>query len=311
MNIDQLRSNGIRVTTITDEIHVIHGNNRSRSPFANAILILDRVRALLDTGCGLDITEKLARMLGIETVIVSHSHPDHTAGAWLLQDLSNPDIVVPDQCRESIAQADSFAVRFVEDELAGFWKENYLPVTGFRDFSPTASFTHGHEFSFGTTRFIALHTPGHLDDHYCLYEPEKKIVVGFDIDLSPFGPWYGNPESDIGLFKASIDLVNTLPAEVYISSHAKPVKGAYIYKRLDAFGRAFDERDRTILEVLSGRDWISLEEIVMGSPIYQVDHTEPDRIYQYGETQMVKKHLAGLVEKDLIAERDGQYRLRS
>lgn len=307
MDIDRLRLSGIKVTTITEKIHVIQGNNRSRSPFANAILILDKAHVLMDPGCGLEITEKIARLAGIDIVITSHSHPDHTAGVHLIQEISNPCIAVPQEHAQSISSADSLASRFVEKDLAQLWKDYYLPVTGFKDFTPTQSFAHGHEFSFGETRFIALHTPGHLEDHYCLIEPDKNIVVGFDIDLSPFGPWYGNPESDIDQFKKSIAMVSSLPAEIYITSHSKPVKGSYISRRMHLYANAFDERDDIILGNMSRARWYDIEDIVMKSPIYEVDHTEPDRILKYGETQMVLKHIHGLIEKGRIIQQDGKF----
>ncbi len=307
MDIDTIQSLGIRTTAITEKIHVVHGNNRSRSPFSNAILILDKIHALMDPGCGLDILEKLARAVGIDLVITSHSHPDHTSGAWLLQDMTHADIAVPQEHAGSISKADRLAVRFVGRDLAELWKKDYLPVTGFRDFTPTRTFAHSHEFLFGQTRFIALHTPGHLEDHYCLFEPDQKIVVGFDIDLSPFGPWYGNPESNIPQFQKSIEMVRNLPTEIYITSHSKPIKGAYIEKRIRAYERAFSDRDTILMERISTLEWTDLEDIIMESPIYQVDHSRPDEILKYGETQMVTKHLASLVDTGQVMQSDGKY----
>jgi glyoxylase-like metal-dependent hydrolase (beta-lactamase superfamily II) len=308
MKIDRLRSLGIRITSITNTIHVVHGNHRSRWPFANAILILDRTCALMDAGCGLDIIKKLSQALEIEIVIASHSHPDHTAGIWMLQDLSHPDVYVPKEHFKSISQADRLAERFVGKDLAQLWKDTYLGLTGFKDFLPTQCFAHNQEFSFGDTRFIALHTPGHIEDHYCFFEPEKKVVVGFDIDLSPFGPWYGNPESDIAEFNRSIETVSKLPAEVYLTSHSRPVKGTYISQRFSKYQKAFAERDKIILAGISCHEWSKTEDIVMKSPIYQADHNQPDRILKYGETQMVMKHLAGLVAQGRITKLEEKYR---
>jgi len=308
MDIDNLRALGIKATTINDKIHVIHGKNRSRSPFSNAILVLDKIHVLMDPGCGLDILEKLSRTIGIDLVITSHSHPDHTSGAWLLQEKAHADIAVPQEHSQSISKADKLAVRFVEDDLAQLWKKTYLPGIGFKDFTPTKTFSHGEEFALGETCFTALHTPGHLEDHYCLFEPDQKIVIGFDIDLSPFGPWYGNPESNIEQFQQSVETVSNLPAEVYITSHSKPIKGAYIPKRINAFIKAFSDRENLLLDRISTHDGTTLEEIIMESPIYEIDHTCPDKILKYGETQMVTKHLRALVKKGKIVHRDGKYR---
>lgn len=301
---------GIKITEVSEKVFIIHGNNRGRSPFSNAVFILDKCHVLIDTGCGLDIVKKLGDAVGVDMVILSHSHPDHTGGTWLLQEISKPDIFVPCQGSMSIASTDKLAQRFVDNELAGLWKETYLPVTGFRDFTFTFEYGDTYEFSTGENRFVAVHAPGHLQDHYCLWEPDKKILLGFDIDLSPFGPWYGNPESDILLFKDSIERIKHLPTQIYVSSHARPVKPPHFMKRLAAYESVFDERDTVIMDAFPAAGSAIVEEIVEKSPIYKTDYIlYPDRIMKYGENQMVSKHLLHLASSGLIVD-DGMGRFR-
>jgi len=308
MDIYKLQKLGLKITSITDHIHVVQGKLRSRSPFSNSILVLDKVNAIIDTGCGIELIRRLKSALHIDLVINSHSHPDHTSGNWLFQEEGSPDIIVPANNKDSICNADKLAPRLIGKTLSQLWKDTHLKFTGFRDFSITSSFEEGDEFDMGFTRFVALYTPGHLNDHYCLWEPVEKILIGFDIDLSPFGPWYGNEESDIDAFKASIKRVKGFPIDVFISSHARPIKAAYFSRRMASYKAAFDHRDEVILDLVPGDGWVALEDIVRGSPIYGYDYTVEDKILFYGEKNMVKKHLEGLVHRGRVLLVDGKYR---
>lgn len=310
MAVDRLSSLGVRITSVTDRIHVIHGNNRGRSPFCNAFLVLDTVNMLFDTGCGLDIIEKLLAEVRIDRVFVSHSHLDHTAGCRLLQERGS-EIMVPAEDSDTIATAELLAQRFVGDGLFTTWMDTYPALTGFQDFTVTGTFSHEQEFSSGHTSFVALYTPGHLNDHYCFWSPDEKILMGFDIDLSPFGPWYGNPECDIDLFRDSINQVMAMPMEIYLSAHARPLKNPYITKRLQAFASFFDERDRMILELLEDAPTMGIEDLVRVSPFYDADHAcLSDELLWFGEEQMIRKHLTGLKEKGLLMEEGERYGIR-
>ena len=310
MILDKLTAQGIRITSVTGSLHVIHGNNRGRSPFCNAFLVLDTVNVLFDTGCGLDIIEKICSEVRIDRVFVSHSHLDHTAGCQMIDKTSGAEIMVPEEDSDTIATAELLAMRFVGEQLFTTWMETYPALTGFRDFTITSTFNHEYEFSSGSMSFVALYTPGHLNDHYCFWVPDEKILLGFDIDLSPFGPWYGNPECDIALFKNSIAQIMEMPAEVYLSSHARPLKNPYIKKRLYAFRAFFEERDRQILELLSQSPLVAIEDLVRLSPFYDADHASvSDELLWFGEEQMIRKHLDGLMDKGLVVREGERYRV--
>ncbi len=300
---DRLHTLGIKTLPITETISIIQGNNRSRSPFSNAIFVHDRKNLLMDTGCGIDILNRLTDAFAIDSVILSHSHLDHTAGTWLFQDIPGTSILVSEEGADSIGSAEKLALRFVGQELAPIWKATYIPMTGFRDFNHTATFHDGDEFQSGKNRFIAVHAPGHVRDHYCLWEPDRKIMIGFDIDMSPFGPWYGNPESDIPLFKKSIEKIRGLPVEVYISSHARPMKSPHFFKRLASYLTIFDERDHKILNLVPREGGVPFDGLLMESPIYGVDYTiHTDRMLKFGEATIIHKHILTLKSQGLISE---------
>ncbi len=304
MPIDKLISDGIKIIDIDDDIHIIQGLNRSRSPFSNSFLITDGINMLLDTGCGISIIESILQSLRIDTAVLSHSHPDHTSSSWILKNLGT-DIFVPEENADSIGNTDKLATRMVGKELSEAWKSGYLPATGYRDFTFAGTYTGGHEFVTGRVRLTSVYAPGHTNDHYCLWEPKKKIIFAFDIDLSPFGPWYGNPESDIGLFIKSIERIRSLPFEVYLSSHAKPVSRAHALRRLSAYESVIEFRDSLIFELMPEGRPVIPSDITWISPIYGCDYkSKMDKILFYGETNMVSKHLMRLAETGRIEMQD-------
>ena len=300
MPIEKLRSHGIKITDIDEQVHIIHGLNRSRSPFSNSFLITDEINLLLDVGCGISIIETILENINIDLAVLSHSHPDHTSGSWVLNQ-AGTSLIVPCENADSIGNTDKLANRMVESELSETWKKEYLPATGYRDFTFAGTFSDGHEFSTGKLKLKAISTPGHTNDHYCLWEPEKKLIFGFDVDLSPFGPWYGNPESDIGLFIKSIAKIKALPFETYISSHARPVNRAHALRRLEIYESVIDFRDCLILDLMQLERPVRPADITWISPIYGCDYkTKMDEILFYGETNMISKHLLRLADMGRI-----------
>jgi glyoxylase-like metal-dependent hydrolase (beta-lactamase superfamily II) len=307
MPLEKLESHGIKITDIDRQVHVVHGLNRSRSPFSNSFLITDGINILLDTGCGISIIEAILENFKIDLAVLSHSHPDHTSGSWVLN-RAGTGIIVPCENADSIGDTEKLARRMVGSDLADTWKKEYLPATGYRDFSFSGTYSDGHEFSTGKLRLKAVSAPGHTNDHYCLWEPDRKIIFGFDFDLSPFGPWYGNPESDIGLFIKSIARVRSLPFETYISSHARPVNRAHALRRLDAYESVIDFRDRLILDLMPDKRPVMPAEITWISPIYGCDYkAKMDTILFYGETNMISKHLARLVDIGMATVVNGAF----
>jgi glyoxylase-like metal-dependent hydrolase (beta-lactamase superfamily II) len=296
MPVEKLKSHGIKITDIDEQVHIVQGLNRSRSPFSNSFLITDGINILLDAGCGISLIEAMLETINIDLAVLSHSHPDHTSGSWVLNK-AGTGIFVPCEDADSIGDTEKLAQRMVGSELSETWKKEYLPATGYRDFSYSGTYSNGHAFSTGKLNLRALSAPGHTNDHYCLWEADRKIIFGFDIDLSPFGPWYGNPESDIGLFIKSIATVKALPFETYISSHARPVNRSHALRRLEAYESVIDFRDNLILDLMPQGREVMPADITRISPIYGCDYkTKMDTILFYGETNMISKHLARLAD---------------
>lgn len=121
----------------------------------------------------------------------------------------------------------------------------------------------------------AVHLPGHTAGHCALVvEPEGLAFIG-DIDLSSFGPYYGDATSDLGAFRRSLRDVAALPASTWVTSHHK---GVYTERdtflaALRAFAATLDAREAKLLGML-GDGPRSLDELVRMRLLYPPGHSE-------------------------------------
>jgi ribonuclease/clavin/mitogillin len=282
-------------------IYVLQGENRGQFPFSHSILIQDQVTALIDTGPGLDRLGWLKEHYPPDLVINSHAHPDHIPGNWIFQ---GTPLLVPRQSFDYTGRIDLVSERFAESqELARQWRDYVREATGFRDALPTGHYDEGHRFSFGSVELVALHCPGHTCDSYCFLEPNLDIAFTFDMDLSPFGPWYGHPDSEIDEFEASLKRVRALKPRVVVSSHMGIVTED-IEARFEAYQNVIAQRDDRILEFLSRER--TLEEMIEQPLIYR-SYPFAQQLLLRWEENMLRKHLRRLMERGLVEETDQGY----
>lgn len=183
---------------IADNVFLIRGRNNGRFPFSHSVVVTckDGGAVLIDTGCGIDLLNEIKARFDVQYVVNSHTHPDHSAGNWVLGESKVKAIYVPEEGFETSGNIKVLSERFAEPgPLAEFWTKFVVNTMGMKDCRPTDSFSDRRPLELGGTTLVPVHTPGHTVDHYCIYEPEKRILFSFDFDLTPFGPWYGHRES--------------------------------------------------------------------------------------------------------------------
>ncbi|HUW95608.1 MAG TPA: MBL fold metallo-hydrolase, partial [Anaerolineae bacterium] len=277
------------LSPVTPHIFIVEGEKKGRFPFSHSILIRDQVTALIDTGCGAERLRQIKREYAPDLVINSHTHPDHSAGNWLFE---GTPLLVPQEGFDTSGQITKLSHRLTEPgRLAAQWTEYVRELMGFVGVLPTGAYENGHCFSFGDVELKAIYTPGHSIDHYCFFEPKDRILFSFDIDLDPFGPWYGTRESEITAFEESIRRVRSLLPRILVSSHLGIVTED-IDERLEAYVGVISQRDERILDFLSQQR--TVKEIVEQALIYGGFPYAPE-LLRYWEGQMVLKHLERLV----------------
>jgi glyoxylase-like metal-dependent hydrolase (beta-lactamase superfamily II) len=299
---------------ILPHVHLIRGANRAKFPEANALLIDDEVLTLVDAGPNKSRIEKTLTDLGhsikdLQRIVLTHFHIDHKGYAAQLQDESGCEVLCHPLAEKGIRTFEGMvqdygikANRMYRDWISAI--TTWLPhVTG--NYEVTGTFSEDKPIDCGETQLIPLHTPGHTPDHTCFGINDYETLLVVDIDLTRFGPWYGNVVSNIEQFESSIRRVMELSPRRCISSHLLNPVTEDVQGRLAEFLAAFGKRDQTILALVgSGVD--TLDKLVSRPTIYP---EFPHPIYYIFEEFMVKKHLDRLMRKNLIVKNQGRLRL--
>ena len=114
-----------------------------------------------------------------------------------------------------------------------------------------------------------LHAPGHTRGHsFFLVEPDGVLYLG-DVDLSSFGPYYGDAWSSLVDFEHTLAFARTLDARWYATFHHIGVvdgRAAFLEK-LDRYAAVIADRERRLLEYLAEPH--SLDEIAAHRFVYR------------------------------------------
>ncbi|WP_366924460.1 MBL fold metallo-hydrolase [Metallumcola ferriviriculae] len=293
------------VIKLTDGLQLIFGENTGGFPYSNSLLITGETRALVDAGAGVNILKDIAEQ-GIETLILSHFHPDHGRDAYLFKD---------SQRWVHIGDAPAVADRRRYKEFRNYQLPGNEGLMAIEEASPLGkyphspvarAFTDGEELDFGKgARVTVVHTPGHTAGHCCFYEVDREILYAADVDAGPFGPWYGDEVSDIDDFIHSVDKIIELRPKLLVPGHGKPVT-ENIMEKLTKYIRVIDRREDDIIQFLAEKP-SSLDDLVGQGLIYR-RMPAPGEIFRLFEKGMLQKHLQRLLRfKEVTVDGDLYY----
>ncbi|MZD07746.1 MBL fold metallo-hydrolase [Streptomyces sp. SID5785] len=274
-------------------VSVLEGAGRGAYPYAHSLLVRGADATLVvDPSLSL-----LDHVPAADLVLVSHGHEDHAAG------LGGYDMPV------HVHEEDLAAVRSRAAMVAGFGLaapdaadlDRRLRDT-FRivDRPDAQGFAEGTVFDLGGRTVTVVHLPGHTAGH-CgfLVEPDGFLYVA-DIDLTSFGPFYGDTGSDLAQFEASLRRCRGIEARWYGTAHQKGViEGAEEFRgRLDAYAGVVERRDATLLSLLAEPRTVAE---LLGHRLVYRPHVEGAHV-QPVERRTLVQHLARLSARGRIEE---------
>ena len=158
----------------------------------------------------------------------------------------------------------------------------------------------------GRVQVRAVHMPGHTAGHSVLLVEHEGVGFIGDIDLTGFGPYYGDACSSVAAFRRTLDRVADLPARAWVTSHHKGVitDRAQFLELLAAFKQKIDRREQAILGALAAQPR-SLDTLVSHRLLYPPDYH--DVYIEDAERKTLVEHLDELIAAGRAALRDGIY----
>ena len=198
---------------IQPKVHLIRGANHARFPEANSLLVDDEILTLVDAGSNLEHIEKTVKDLGhelvdIDRIVLSHFHLDHKGLSEVIRGKAECEVLCHPLADKGVNTFSGMAEYYgIEShEYYEDWKTFLLEMRPYllADYKVTGHFSDGRPIDCGETELIPIHTPGHTADHTVFGINGFDSLLLVDIDLTRFGPWYGNDVSDLEQFKESI-----------------------------------------------------------------------------------------------------------
>lgn len=222
----------------------------------------------------------------VHTVIITHSHPDHFGGAGLLAAESGARIVASEHFRTwwDPTDIDDDELQSV-DALPDLPMERPTPWGGvtegppperreeirrslmgnapfFRPPRATHRVADSEYIALAGREWMGLFTPGHTDDHLCLFDPTEGILLAGDQVLPTITPHIsGMIEGDaLALFVDSLDRLVALDGvRTILPAHGHPFTD--LAGRVDQMKVHHDERLATLAELSAGAGWSSVEDL--------------------------------------------------
>lgn len=287
-------------------VTVYFGDKNGKYPDGNQVIVRGSdSTAVFDTPISANLIG--ADFTDADLCIMGHVHEDHVAGLHLLQD---KPVHVHEHDLYAMRSWDGLAYAFgysgdTRDETRKRFEEEFHYVE-----RPDAiAYKDGAVWDLGGVQVRAIHMPGHTPGHcVLLVEPYGVAFIG-DIDLSSFGPYYGDVTSSLKDFRTTLARVRDVPARVWVTFHHKGVytERARFLDDLAAYTARLDERDARLLDMLRPQP-MSLQDLVEQRLLYPSHYQETwvDGV----EARSITMHLQEMMDDGrVMRDADGRYRL--
>jgi glyoxylase-like metal-dependent hydrolase (beta-lactamase superfamily II) len=230
---------------------VLFGPRGGKYPDGNSLLVRGREESvLIDPSLGL--LPRRDALPHVDQIALSHCHEDHVAGLFLFPDAA---CHVHEDDRIGLRSIDGMLEIYgFSEPVEGPWRRALIEQFHYAPRPDAQGFTGERVFELGGgVRVRAIATPGHTRGHCALLvEPDGALYLG-DIDLSSFGPYYGDAWSSLPDFERSLALVREIEARTWITFHHIGViddRAAFL-ARLERYAAVIRDREERLVSWLA------------------------------------------------------------
>lgn len=285
---------------VLDNIYLLSTSGDGNFPDSFCFYIDDERKTLVDTPLDIRFPEILQNHK-VESVLNSHFHRDHCGCNHLFPNASfyAHSLDIPPML-DSRAFLDNYGmIKYANAEQ----QQHFLDWLHFVPSPEPQTIEDGQLISTGRYSLKVIHTPGHSPGHCVFYIEELDVLLSADIDLTAFGPWYGNTSSNLSDFIASIRKVKAMKPGAILSCH-KGLVDKDIDERLDRYlGRIFAVSEQIIDLLQEPR---KLDDIVEQRFVYG-KWPHPTFVYRFFEMVSMLVQLERLSGLGLVDYQDGLY----
>ncbi len=284
-------------------VSIYCGEKSGKFPDGNQVIVQGAdVRVAFDT-------PQVANRIGaafdeVDLVVLGHVHEDHIAGLHRVPQapvhVHEADLAAL-QSWPGLARHYGYPPEMLAAMRTKIEREfHYQPRPDATGYSDGAHWDLG-----GGVRVRAHHLPGHTAGHCALVVENEGLAFIGDIDLSGFGPYYGDATSSLRDFRRSLHAVAALDARVWVTSHHRGVltdRGEFL-AQLARFAARLDERAERLLGHLRDGPQ-TLAQLAARRVLYPADY-EADFVDGV-ERRSIAMHLEELIEQGQV-QRVGEH----
>ena len=283
-------------------VSVLAAADGGRYPNGHSVIVRGREETIL-----IDPSLTIANAVsppGIDRVLISHAHEDHLVGVFRYPGVPIQAHVADLGGLHSLAGL--MEIYGLPSHIAPRWEREVVERYHYMARPDATGFRDDDVFDLGGVTIRAVHLPGHTSGHCGFYIEPDAVLFLADIDLSSFGPYYGDRSSSLDEFERSLGRCRELEARSYVTFHHKGIveDRRTFLSLLDQYEAVIPRRERALLAWLD--EPRTLDDIVAHRFIYRPHVT---LVFADGvERRSAELHLERLIARGLAHEPEpGRY----